>query len=120
MESGAWFFLGLTAIGIILMAFSEMRRTGGSGGEEFDDFVERESANVGVTSDVGMAKTLGSMAKTFFRVRNGGKGDDNTKDFDFTADVANQDMVDFWYNPANPMYYAVHSEPDEYKVMHDD
>lgn len=120
MESGTWFFLVLAAMGIVLMAFSEMRRTGGDGGEEFDDFVEREPANVGVNTDVGMAKTLGSMAKTFFRVRNGGKGIDNTKDFDFTTDVANQDMVDFWYNPANPMYYAVHSETNDFKTMQDD
>lgn len=64
METGPWVFLALTAIGVTLMAFGEIRRPRGNRGEEFDDFVERESANVGVTSDVGIVRTLKSVGKS--------------------------------------------------------
>lgn len=58
------------------------------------------------------------MAKTFSRQRNQGNSLPEMG-FPISTEVANQDMVDFWYNPANPMYWAVHSAED-LDVKHDD
>lgn len=113
-------FILMVAIAVVVLACGEATGTQDKKGEEFDDFVEVESANAGITANAGIARTFKSMARAFLRLGNRPKKEIEMVELDFTADVANEELTDFWYNPANPLYWSVHSDFTDPLARHDD